>query len=69
MKIEFDPEVDALYIQLAEAEIEKTEEIKPGMILDYDANGNILGLEVLYVSKRASLPHKEIETLSVKKAA
>jgi uncharacterized protein YuzE len=59
MKIEFDQAADALYVQLAEGEIEKTEEIKPGMILDYDANGNVLGVELLYVSKRAELPIKK----------
>lgn len=59
MKIEFDQTADALYIQLMEGEIEKTEEIKPGMILDYDAIGNVLGVEVLYLSKRAELPMKK----------
>ncbi len=52
MKIEFDPIADALYIELADGEVEKTEEIKPGMILDYDASGNVLGIEMLYISKR-----------------
>lgn len=59
MKIEFDQAADALYVQLAEGEIEKTEKIKPGMILDYDANGNVLGVELLCVSKRAELPLKK----------
>jgi uncharacterized protein YuzE len=59
MKIEFDQAADALYVQLAEGEIEKSEEIKPGMILDYDANGSVLGVELLYVSKRAELPIKK----------
>lgn len=59
MKIEFDPVADAMYIQLAEGEVEKTEEIKPGMVLDYDKQGNVLGIEVLYVSKRSSLPLKQ----------
>ncbi len=59
MKIEFDPEVDALYVQLTEGDVEATEEIKPGVMLDYDADGNILGLEVLNVSKREKLPVKE----------
>ena len=59
MKIEFDQAADALYVQLMEGEVEKTEEIKPGMILDYDANGHVLGVEVLYVSKRAELPMKK----------
>lgn len=58
MKIEFDPIADALYIELADGEIEKTEEIGPGVILDYDANGNVLGLEMLYISKRENAPLK-----------
>lgn len=59
MKIEFDPMADAMYIQLAEGDVAKTEEVKPGMIFDYDAAGNVLGIEVLYVSKRAELPLKK----------
>jgi uncharacterized protein YuzE len=47
MKIEFDHVADTLHAQLAEGEIEKTEQIKPGMILDYDANGNVLGVCML----------------------
>ena len=52
MKIEFDQEADALYIELAPGDVDKTEEIKPGLILDYDINGNVLGVEMLYISKR-----------------
>jgi uncharacterized protein YuzE len=54
MKIEFDHIADALYVELAEGEIERTEEIKPGLILDYDAEGNVLGVEMLHISKRTS---------------
>lgn len=59
MKIEFDPIADALYLELTDSEVEKTEEIKPGVIMDYDADGNIVGVEVLYVSKRAKQPIKK----------
>jgi uncharacterized protein YuzE len=52
MKIEFDPEADALYIELVAGDVDKTEEIKPGLILDYDSRGNVLGVEMLYISKR-----------------
>ncbi len=55
MTIEFDNTADALYVQLAEGQIEKTEEIKPGLILDYDADGNVLGVEMLYITKRGNL--------------
>lgn len=54
MKIEFDPIADAIYVELAEGDVDRTEEIKPGLILDYDAEGNVLGVELLYISKRAS---------------
>ncbi len=53
MKVEYDPTTDAMYIQLADAEVDRTEEIKPGIILDYDTAGNVLGIEVLSVSKRS----------------
>lgn len=59
MKIDFDQAADALYIELADGEVESTEEIKPGVILDYDANGNVLGVEMLYISKRADLTMKK----------
>lgn len=54
MKLEFDPIADALYLELSDHDVEKSEEIKPGVILDYDANGNVIGLEVLSVSKRSN---------------
>lgn len=59
MKIEFDPIADALYLELTDSEVEKTEEIKPGVMMDYDADGNIVGVEVLYISKRANQPIKK----------
>lgn len=58
MKIEFDPIADALYVELASGEVEKTEEISPGVMLDFDASGNVLGLEMLYISKRENAPLK-----------
>ena len=51
MKLEFDPIADALYLEISDADVEKSEEIKHGVILDYDAAGNIVGVEVLSVSK------------------
>jgi len=55
MKVSYDKESDALYFSLDEtAEISETEEVKPGVILDFDKKGNILGLEILNVSKITS---------------
>lgn len=52
MKILDDPKVDILRILFSNARIEESDEEKPGMILDYDKDGNIVGLEVLSASKR-----------------
>ena len=52
MKPEFDPVADAGYFEISAAEIETTEEIEPGIIADYDADGYIVGIEVLSASKR-----------------
>ena len=56
MKITYDPEVDVLRIRLSNAPIEESDEEKPGIILDYDKDSNIVGLEVLDASKRMENP-------------
>jgi uncharacterized protein YuzE len=56
MKVTYDPEVDALTIILSDAAVEESDETKPGVILDYDASGNIVGLEILNASKRVDNP-------------
>ncbi|WP_394754199.1 DUF2283 domain-containing protein [Crenothrix sp.] len=52
MKLNIDEVADALHLQLVEAEVVESEEIAAGIILDYDAAGEVVGLEVLYLSKR-----------------
>jgi len=56
MKITYDAEVDVLRIILSDTAIEESDEDKPGLILDYDADGNIVGLEVLSASTRVGDP-------------
>jgi uncharacterized protein YuzE len=56
MKVTYDPEVDVLRIIFRNAPIEESDEDKPGVILDYDAEGNIVGLEVLNASRRVENP-------------
>ncbi len=56
MKVVYDQEVDVLRVIFSEAQIEESDEDKPGVILDYDADGNIVGLEVLDASKRMENP-------------
>ena len=52
MKITFDKEADALYIEFSEGEFASNKKIDENTIIDLDANGNILGIEFLEVSKR-----------------
>lgn len=56
MKATYDPEVDVLRIVLNNAEIEESHEEKAGVILDYDKDGTIVGLEILDASVRVENP-------------
>jgi len=56
MKILYDPEVDVLSIVFNDLPVEESDEEKPGLILDYDKNGNIVGVEILNASKRVENP-------------
>ena len=56
MKVTYDPQVDVLRILFRDAPIEESDEDKPGVILDYDSDGNIVGLEVLNASQRVANP-------------
>ena len=56
MKITYDQEVDILRIILSDADIEESDEDKPGIIIDYDDHGNVVGLEILDASSRMTDP-------------
>lgn len=53
MKLEFDPIADAAYLEISDSEVETTRQIEPGIMADYDAQGHIVGIEILSLSKRA----------------
>jgi len=56
MKVYYDPEVDVLRILFSSHPIEESDEDKPGVIIDYDKQGNIVGMEILEASKRMENP-------------
>jgi uncharacterized protein YuzE len=56
MKVTYDPEVDVLRILFSNVPIEESDEDKPGVVIDYDKEGNIVGLEILDASKRMENP-------------
>ena len=52
MKIEFSKDADAIYISFHEEEVDRSEEIQDGVVVDFNAQGRLIGIEVLDVSKR-----------------
>jgi uncharacterized protein YuzE len=56
MKVTYDPEVDVLRIVFRIAPVEQSDEEKPGVILDYDASGEVIGMEILNASTRTDNP-------------
>ena len=53
MRVKVDTKSDALYFRLDESRIEESEEVRPGVILDYDEQDRVVGVEFLNISSRA----------------
>jgi uncharacterized protein YuzE len=54
MRIKIDKDSDTLYFRLDETRIVESEEVRPGVILDFDENDRVVGVEFLGVSTRAT---------------
>jgi len=52
MKIELDRDDDVLYLELDGADVVDSQEISPGIVVDFDANDRVLGIEILNASKK-----------------
>jgi uncharacterized protein YuzE len=55
MKLNYYPETDSLYIDLSEKTSVESEEISEGVVLDYDVEGNLVGIDIDNASKRIEL--------------
>ena len=65
MKLHVDKEADALYLRLDDSPIVESEEVSPGIVLDYNETNQVVGVEMLHLSKRSSnlnLSTFELET-------
>ncbi len=51
MDITHDPEADAVMIRLAAGEYDESEEVHPGVVLDFDKDGRVLAIEIIPASK------------------
>ena len=54
MKLNVDKEADALYLRLDDSRIVESEEVSPGVVLDYNELKEVVGVEMLHLSRRSS---------------
>ncbi|TAL33274.1 MAG: DUF2283 domain-containing protein [Spirochaetes bacterium] len=54
MKLKIDEKADALYLRLDDDAIFESQEVAPGVIVDLNGNNQVVGIEILNLSKRAS---------------
>ncbi len=57
MHIKYNIETDIIYIKFSEGKVAESDEGKPGIIIDYDESGNVMGIEVLEASKKMVQPN------------
>lgn len=66
MKLEYDAKVDAAHIRLSDAKVVDSEQIRPGIVFDYDEQNRVIGIEILHLTKQRpdiNLNHLELETV------
>jgi uncharacterized protein YuzE len=66
MKFTYYPETDSLYIDLAERPSADSREIAPGVVLDFDAQGRLVGIDVDHASQVVDLSRLQAEALPVR---
>ena len=54
MKLHVDKSADALYLRLDDSTIVESEEVSPGIVLDYNESGEVIGIEMLHLSRRSA---------------
>ena len=66
MRMHYDENSDALYLRLDDSNIIESTEVQPGIVLDFDANNQVVGVEILRVKKR--VPSADLKHLDFKVA-
>jgi uncharacterized protein YuzE len=65
MKFHYYPETDSLYIDLSEKTSTDSQEVAPGVVLDFDANGHLVGIDIDHASQIIDLSRLEAEALPI----
>ena len=65
MKFLYYPDTDSLYIDLSERPSTDSTEIAPGIVLDFDESGQLVGIDIDHASKVANLSTLEAKSLPV----
>jgi len=65
MKINYYPDTDSLYIDLSEKPSVESREISEGVVLDYDAEGNLVGIDIDNASSKVQLKELTLRKLPV----
>lgn len=55
MKVHFDEKADALYVRLDDSKITESQEVQPGIVLDFNQENQVVGIEILNVKSRVPL--------------
>ena len=64
MKLHYYPETASLYIDLSEKTSEDSQEVAPGVVLDFDVEGMLVGVDIDHASQVANLSRLEVDGLS-----
>ena len=63
MRIHYDDKIDALYLRLDDSQVVESEEVKPGVVVDFNAKKQVVGIEVLRLKRR--VPKGDLKQLRV----
>ncbi len=67
MKINYDSETDSLYIDFSDTPSVESEEVREGVVLDFDKDGNITGVDIQHASKKLDLSFMEMNAVPIGK--
>jgi uncharacterized protein YuzE len=65
MKINYHPETDSLYIDFSSTPSVESEEVREGVVLDFDKDGNITGVDIQHASKKLDLSFMEMNAIPI----